>query len=341
MRRTVICGLGVLALAAAMLSAATLGGHTAPSTADAAGTTTLGVDVNTDGNDASHLGTIDNCRRVEASDSVDVDVFVKDVSDAVPLQGFDIYVGFDSTRLTLTAQNAPHMVSGLDASDPVPDSTGKHFVGIGATAPVSGSGVLTRLTFQASSQGSANIVIVAAFPYWPILSGPSGYPGDTNSDHYFDGPIVNARVAIGQDCSAGTPPVTNSPAPTVTLPPTPTPSPSPTTVPTQTPPQTQGPSLTPTPTAAPSQTPFPTPTPTSSLTIVGDADCSGIVGLPDVLPALRYASKVGPVSTCQGRTDTDCDGFVTANDVLRILRYVAGEPLPQPSGCQPIGSAVS
>ncbi len=44
---------------------------------------------------------------------------------------------------------------------------------------------------------------------------------------------------------------------------------------------------------------------------------------------------------CHGRSDTDCDGFVTANDVLRILRFLAGDALPQPTGCAQIGSPLS
>jgi hypothetical protein len=302
-----------MALAIAMLSVATLGGHTAPSTADAAATT-LGVDVKIDDNSASSLGTIADCKRVEVNDPVVVDLFVSDVTG---LQAFDIYVAFDSSHLTLTGQNPQYLLLGLAQTDNI--AAGLDFFGMGATHEVSGTGVLVRLTFQANSEGSANIVISTTALFWPILSGPNGYPGDTNGDHYFDGPIVPASIAIGQDCS-GTPPVTNSPAPTVTLPPTPSPTPSPT--------------------PTPSATAVPTPAPTSSLTIIGDADCSGIVGLADVLAALTFASKLGPGNACQGRTDADCDGFVTASDVLRILRYLTGHPIPPPTGCVGVGSPV-
>lgn len=43
----------------------------------------------------------------------------------------------------------------------------------------------------------------------------------------------------------------------------------------------------------------------------------------------------------QYRPDTDCDGFVTANNVLRILRFLAGDALPQPTGCAQVGSPLS
>ncbi len=175
---------------------------------------------------------------------------------------------------------------------------------------------------------------ISVAPLWPDLSGANGHPGDTNDDGYYDGPITNASIAIGQNCTS-TPAVTNSPVTTPTPSPSPTPSPTPTPSPAptgaQTPPVTQGPTL----------TESPTPAPTSSVVIVGDADCSGTVGMADILPALRYASKIGPASDCQGRTDTDCDGFITANDVLRLLRYLAGDAMEQPSGCPAIASPAS
>jgi hypothetical protein len=305
--RTAICGLSLLTLAIAALGFATLHGDTATPSVQAAGIT-LGVDVTTDGNAASALGTIDNCKRVEVGDDFDIDVYITDVTG---LQAWDAFFAFDGALLTLTGQQQM-MVSGFTASDPVPDSgPHHHFLGYGATTKVDGSGVLVRLTFHASAPG----VTTASISYNPL--GPHLNPG--SDPIAFDGPILPASIAIGQDCPI-TPVVTESPRATPTQSPTPSPSPTPT----QTPAATEGPT--------------PTPAPTSSLIIVGDADCSGTVALPDVLPALRYASKLGPVSACQGRTDTDCDGFVTANDVLRILRYLANAKMPQPSGCPEIGS---
>ena len=134
--RTVICGLGVLALAIAGLSVATLYGDTTPSV-QAAGIT-LGVDVTTDGNDASHLGTIDNCKRVEVGNDFDIDVYITDVTG---LQAWDAFFAFDGSLLTLTGQQEM-MIAGFAASDPVPDSgPHKHFLGYGKVPPsVDGSG---------------------------------------------------------------------------------------------------------------------------------------------------------------------------------------------------------
>jgi hypothetical protein len=283
--RTVICGLGVLALAIAGLSAATLYGDTTTPSVHAAGIT-LGVDVTTDGNDASHLGTIDNCKRVEVGNDFDIDVYITDVTG---LQAWEAFFAFDGSLLTLTGQQEM-MIAGFPASDPVPDSgPHNHFLGYAKAPPsVDGSGVLVRLTFHANAPG----VSTASISYNPL--GPHLNPG--SDPIAFDGPIFPASIAIGQDCP-GTPVMTDSPQPTAT----------------------------------PSSTPTPTP-------ILGDADCNGLIGLPDVLAALAYASNTHPGSACQGRTDTDCDGVVTAKDVLRLLRFLAGDALPQPAGCAQIGS---
>lgn len=281
--RTVICGLGALALVIAGFSVASLYGDTTTPSVQAAGIT-LGVDVATDGNDASHLGTIVNCKRVEVGNDFDVDVYITDV---IGLQGWDAFFAFDGSLLTLTGQQQM-MISGFAASDPVPDSgPHKHFLGYGARSKVDGSGVLVRLTFHAYAPG----VSTASISYNPL--GPHLNPG--SDPIAFNGPIFAASIAIGQACPS-TPVVTDSPQPTAT------PSPSP---------------------------------------LLGDADCNGLIGLPDVVAALAYASKLGSGSACQGRADADCDGFVTATDVLRILRFLAGDALPQPAGCVQIGSPLS
>src|SRR5216683_2937868 len=96
--RTAICGLALLALAIAGVAFATLNGETTIPSVQAAGIT-LGVDVTTDGNSASGLGTIDNCKRVEAGSDFDIDVYITDVTG---LQAWDAFFAFDGSLLTLT-----------------------------------------------------------------------------------------------------------------------------------------------------------------------------------------------------------------------------------------------
>jgi hypothetical protein len=307
--RTAIGGLGVLALAIAVLSFATHGGHAAPATVAAAGIT-LGVDVTTDGNSASQLGTIDSCRQVNVGDAdFDVDVYVTDASG---LMGWSVYLTYDPARLSV----ANFSTSFMEPQFPASYDYGNGLLYLASAQPggASGSGVLGRITFHAVSNGSSPIHIRTDGPYAPYL----------NNDQ-FSGSVSDAQIAIGQGCGVPTAAPTPSPTPLIT--PSAPPTPSPTPAPTQTPPVTPGPTA--------------TPAPTPGQPIAGDADCNGTVGLPDVLTALTYASKLGPGNACQGRTDTDCDGFVTANDVLRILRYLAGDAIPQPTGCVKIGSPAS
>ena len=350
--RTVICGLGVLALLVAGLSVASLHGDTATPRVQAAGTT-LGVDVKIDDDSASGLGTIDNCKRVEVGDTFAIDVYITDVTG---LQGWELRLNFDSLLLTLTGEDTQYILNGFPLADK--ESAGQYFFGVAGTAPVSGSGVLVRITFQAVSNGSSALHIRTDAPYAPRL----------NNDQ-FSGSVSDAQIAIGQGCDvptaiptpSPTPVITPSFPPTSTFTPSPTPSPSPTPTttaiaetPTETPigqtpsPTAIGQTPTPTQTATPiGQTPTPTLTPTPTVTptpapaILGDGDCNGLIEPPDVLAALKYASKLGPGSVCQGRTDTDCDGVITANDVLRLLRFLAGDALPQPTGCAQIGSPLS
>jgi hypothetical protein len=262
---------------------------------------TLGIDAKTDGNTANSLGTIDACTRVNVGDNFDVDLFVTDVTG---LRGWDLYLGFDDTKIHVTAQTFL-MVSGFDASDPVPDSLSPHYLGTGGSQ-TSGSGVLARVTFHADEPGQA-VIAVSHDPLWPELNPGSDPIGDTSGDGYFDGPLIPASVAIGEDC--GGPIVTDTPGPTITLPPT----------------------------ATPSATPGPTPAPPMQ----GDPDCSGAVNMQDAILTLNSAAKVRSGGNCSIRGDANCNGILDGEDVLRLLRYVALVPMQQPDNCAAIGAALS
>lgn len=308
-RRAAIFGFAMVALAIAGLAVVLPGAAHTPTTALAADTT-LGVDVDTNGNDGSTLGTIESCKRVNVGASFDVDLYIADVSG---MRGWEYYLAFDTSKIHITAQDFM-MVKGFDASDPVPDSHSPHFLGVGATSPVSGSGVLARLTFNADAAGVSNIEI-AHNPVWPKVSGNDPI-GDTTGDGYFDGPLVAGSVAIGQDCPAG-PVITATPGPTV-APPTPTPTPSPT--------------------PTPEPTPVPTPTPAPAMR--GDADCNGQIQLPDVVATLKGATGLGNGGSCLPRGDANCSGFLDASDALRELRFIAQNPMAAPDGCQAVGDPI-
>lgn len=285
---------GTIGLAVTLPSAAET-----PATALAAGVT-LGVDVDTAGNSGSSLGAIDSCKRVEVNNSFDVDLYITDVTG---LRAWEYYLAFDPTKIHVTAQQFM-MVAGFDASDPVPDSHSPHFVGVGATSQVSGSGVLARLTFQAGAGGVSNIAI-AHNPAWPRLSGNDPI-GDTTGDGYFDGQLIAGSVAVGQDCPGG-PIVTNTPGPT---------------------------------TAPPTQVPTPSPSPTPAPAIRGDSDCNGLVQLPDVVATLNGAVEVGNSGDCLARGDANCNFHLDANDALLELRFIAQSPAEVPARCQAVGDPI-
>lgn len=302
-RHTVISGLTIFICALGGLTLALPGSaHTTPATV-LASNITLGVDVDTAGNTASALGTIESCKRVEVNNSFDIDLYITDVSG---MRGWEYYLGFDPTKIHVISQEFL-MVTGFPAPDPVPDSHSPHFLAVGATTQVSGSGVLARLTFQADAGGVSNIAI-AHNPLWPRVSGNDPI-GDTTGDGYFDGPLIAGSVAVGQDCSGG-PIITDVPGPTVPAHPTVTAEP----------------------------TPVPTPTPAPPMR--GDSDCNGQIQLPDVIATLNGASSVGNSGPCSQRGDANCNGGLDANDALRELRFISQSPIAPPAGCQPVGDPI-
>jgi hypothetical protein len=68
----------------------------------------------------------------------------------------------------------------------------------------------------------------------------------------------------------------------------------------------------------------------------GDADCSGVVDLQDVMAALELGVGLEGAG-CPGRADTDCDGDRDSADVLHIVRFVALLPSTV-QGCRAVGA---
>jgi hypothetical protein len=299
-RYAAIFALALFAFAVGGLALVLPGGASSPTTVSAADIT-LGVDVTTDGNSASTLGTIDSCKQVAVGASFDVDLYITDVTG---LQGWEYYLSFDATKVHVTGQEAL-MVTGFDASDPVPNTHSPHFVGVGSSMPSSGSGVLARLTFEADAAGVSNIAI-AHNPIWPSLNPGSNPIGDTTGDGYFDGQLIPGSVAIGQGCPGGAI-VTAAPGPTVTLPATATPVP---------------------------------PTVTPAPPMRGDSTCDGQIFLDDVIATLSGATSVGNSGNCSQRGDANCSGGLDANDALRQLRFISNDPVSPPAGCQPVGDPI-
>jgi hypothetical protein len=207
--------------------------------------TTLGVDADPTGNTATSLGSIEHCTSVKTGDTFEVDIFITNATD---LLAWEAYFVYDPSILRVEARyarlfqmaNAGSNV--FDASEAPPGEPGRYRIAAAdiadPPAPDSGSGVLARLTLLALSTG----VSLASLPpidvtgdgrpdFGPTLADAAGKRiADANEDGLFDGPVIDAWIAVDTACPQLPPPApTFAPfTPTTSTPPPPlTPSPSP------------------------------------------------------------------------------------------------------------------
>jgi hypothetical protein len=181
--------------------------------------TSIGLDVDPDGNTASSLGPIDSCVSVGVGDTFSIDVFVRDVED---LQVWHVLVGYDPSVVNITDRNVQMFLAADPGSEVIDNSYGDSGLSgaydllasdIAEDPPhESGSGVLARLTLTAAEPGLMAIRIED-----PVLW---GYPLHLISVDS----VVNAWVAVGQECPSAPSP-TPAPIPTPTITPTPAPAP--------------------------------------------------------------------------------------------------------------------
>jgi len=169
----------------------------------------VGVDTNTTGNDASHVGTIDRCVSVSLTppnNTFYIDLFVKDVTN---LNFWDGTLSFDETKIHV---NSPLVVDGFFlGSDGYPTLDCDHVQGVCQAgnkdttgAGHTGSGVLGRLELTALAAGTSKLYFSLSWPFGVsgvTLWDPSGTDiGDRDADHFFDGLVFNAMVVVGGPC---------------------------------------------------------------------------------------------------------------------------------------------
>jgi hypothetical protein len=197
----------------------------------------LAVDADPTGNAATTLGPTDQCVSVEAGDSFQIDIVVRDVED---LLGWEAYAIYDASVLELTDRDVKPFLAAnsgsnvFDASDAPANAAGRYRVAAAdiadPPAPDSGSGVLARLTFDALSSG-VSLIALPRLDFTgdgrpdvgPILTTVSGQRiGDSDGDTYFDAPTADAWVAVDTDCPPEPPPLPTvapfTPAPSTPLP---------------------------------------------------------------------------------------------------------------------------
>lgn len=198
------------AMAAALVMTAAVAGLSASGgqgTTEASPGVTLGVDVNTAGNTATSLGSIDTSRTVACGDTFEVDIYINDVTN---LWVWTLSLAYNSDVLFVTNREV-HMFLESSPGSAVDDiSYGDRALGggydLGArddaepAAPDSGSGVLVRLTLLARGEGSSSLSLEedSLFEYRPkgvigtiTVDSKSGAqitvsggtcPGDTDGD---------------------------------------------------------------------------------------------------------------------------------------------------------------
>lgn len=192
-----------VALAAVVAALAILAGSTG---AQAAGPNadSIAVDLDTTGNTETTLGTRDECREVNAGDTLDIDVTVAGVpAGDTAMIGFTYALGYDAGVISITGYN-DHNNSGFLSTavgyspfadiDAVPVGfLAVNMLDISADG-ASGSGYLHRLSIQVAAEADPG-------GYAIPLSSNSNYLDKISETHFPDA-IFGARLAVGVTCAS-------------------------------------------------------------------------------------------------------------------------------------------
>ena len=198
-----------LAVVAALVGLALAAWNPNPNPAGGLGqqTITVGIDVDSAGNEARSIGAIDACKSVPstAGSKFSVDVVV----DAVPadqnLGGFNYFFGFDDARFRMAAQEHKLLLTSagqsqlLDLSDPTPDDEAPHVVAMADVATAEEgrvSGVLGRYTLEVKSGAPSGAATFSLTEISIFDSAGKEVPVDRT---------VDGLVAVGGSCPAAVP----------------------------------------------------------------------------------------------------------------------------------------
>jgi len=183
--------------------------------AQAQADTSLGVDVNPEGNGPEVLGSRDICASVNSGNRFQVDLTIENVTALAALEAFLTY---DANVVHVADRELQQqfLSSGgsevFDASESVPDEDGRFriqsaIIPEGDPVGVDGSGVLARLTLEAKGPGLTTLSLtpsptdIADRPVAATLTDVDAVRiGDNDGDSYFDGPILDAKIAVDQAC---------------------------------------------------------------------------------------------------------------------------------------------
>ncbi len=166
--------------------------------------------MDTSGNAARSVGSVESCAGADAGGNLTLDVIV----DAVPatalfsggLIGFQFTLNYDPAELSVTADNVSPLLGAaagsslLDVSDPVGDADGAFYfaavdLNTSPTATEDGPGVLARVTAQVAQGVSGTVPLTLSDTELIDLSGST----------YSVTEIRNAQVVVGGPCPGPTP----------------------------------------------------------------------------------------------------------------------------------------
>jgi hypothetical protein len=177
---------------------------------------TLAIDANAEGNTPTALGQRDVCIQARTGDTFQVDVTVENVAG---LSAWEAYMALDTSVVHVVERDVQLLLASVPGSNPfnisesVPEGAGddgRYRIG-GANISdeplgVTGSGVLARLTMQAAAPGISKLSVqpiqtAVGSPVGPTLTDvDANHIGDEDGDSFFDGAILDATVAVDQDC---------------------------------------------------------------------------------------------------------------------------------------------
>ncbi len=314
-------------------------------------------------NNASTLGPLDQCARINENGMLDADEFLTDqihvdvTAQGIPLfndngtpdpsddtggiKGYQYDLHYPSSQFTVTGRTYSNPTYNKLAStgsisttgsDPVPDTNTddvwkSRAVDTSATTPEDGNGILDRLTIVTESAA-----VAGQYAIW--LTG-QGHTDASNTVYTPD--VTNiANIAVNQPCDpllvtptptpSATPTVT--PTPTATATPTVTPTPTPIATPTPTPTATPTATPTPLPTATRTPTPTvtrtPTPTPTLTATPTPTATATPTTGYYHPLPPARILDTRTGIQGISGKLGPGGDIAVPVTNIGGVPPLASG-----------------
>jgi hypothetical protein len=179
----------------------------------------VAVDLNTDGNTGTSVGTVDSCRSVNPGDTFQIDIVVQGVPPIAAdrnsggIGGFGYNFHYNPQVLNVTAADNSLMVGKVTpleiiranssattpGANPFPATDGDMRIDYGdlsSTYP-QGDGVLSRLTIKAIGAGQSTITVDDSVVHraQPLLVQAGGNAYDVSN-------LRNALVTVGQPCSS-------------------------------------------------------------------------------------------------------------------------------------------